>query len=230
MSWLKLFRTKNKLPLPPEWEAYLQHFKHPYTRKTPLRELRFVVLDLETTGLDVKKDRMLSLGAVAIENQQIRISERLECFVSQANYTPNESVGIHGITSKTSAGGITEEEVILHLLSFCGQSIIVGHHIGFDLAMINQVTQRLWGKRIKNKAIDTAYLAQRLHPPRSFEPAFQAFSLDAVCQQFHIPLEERHTAAGDAFLTAILFLKIMGRLEKRGLKTLADLWRFQTRP
>lgn len=221
MSWFSRFPT----PPAPEWQAYQEHFKSPFGPKTPLPEVRFVVLDLETTGLDVKKDRMLSLGAMVVQAQEIRIAERLEYFIHQPEYQPNQSVGIHGIMPQQNANGITEETAIKHLLSFLKQSVIIGHHIGFDIAILNQVTKRIYGKSLQNKVIDTRVLAERVHGLRLGENPREVFTLDQVCQTFNIRLHERHTAAGDTLLTALLFLKLMGRLQKRGVNTLGQLRR-----
>lgn len=221
MSWFSRFTSDPA----PEWKEYQQHFRQPYTAKTAVEKVRFVVLDLETTGLNVKKDRMLSLGAVVVEAQEIRIEERMECFVHQPLYEPNQSIRIHGIMPQQNAIGITEERAIKELLAFLRQGVIVGHHIGFDIAILNQVTKRMYGRSLQNKVIDTRVLAERVQGLRLGENPHEAFTLDQVCQSFNIPLHERHTAAGDTLLTALLFLKLMGRLQKRGLKTLGQLHR-----
>lgn len=221
MSWFSRFSP----PPAPEWQTYQEHFKSPFGQKTPLREVRFVVLDLETTGLDVKKDRMLSLGAMVVQAQEIRIAERLEYFIHQPEYQPNQSVSIHGIMPQQNADGITEEMAIKHLLSFLKQSVIVGHHIGFDIAILNQATKRIYGKSLQNKVIDTRVLAERVQGLRLGENPREIFTLDQVCHTFNIRLHERHTAAGDTLLTALLFLKLIGRLQKRGVNTLGQLRR-----
>lgn len=221
MSWF----SRSSTPLAPEWKTYQEHFKTSFGRRTPLNEVRFVVLDLETTGLDVKKDRMLSLGAMVVQAQEIRVAERLEYFIHQPQYQPNQSVNIHGIMPQQNANGITEEMAIKHLLSFLQQSVIVGHHIGFDIAILNQATKRIYGKALLNKVIDTRVLAERVQGLRLGENPREVFTLDQVCQTFNIRLHERHTAAGDTLLTALLFLKLMGRLQKRGVNTLGQLRR-----
>ncbi|HKK78702.1 MAG TPA: hypothetical protein VJ933_03695, partial [Phaeodactylibacter sp.] len=78
------------------------------------------------------------------------------------------------------------------------------------------------GVKLKNKGVDTAVLARRLanHPQLAKRGAF---GLDQLCQDYHIPMSDRHTAAGDAYITAILLMKMLRRLEKRGVRTLGDL-------
>lgn len=222
MAWPSFFRSST--PLAPEWEAYREHFLAALSTKTPIEEVSFVVLDLETTGLDTRKDRMLSLGAIRVQNMEIRIEDRMEYFVQQDTYAPNQSIGIHGIMPEQAAEGIPEEEVVKKLLRFLGSSVIVGHHIGFDVAILNRATKRIYGKTLRNKVIDTVNLVRKWDSLSHSLPHRHP-SLDEACKNWDIPLHERHTAAGDAFLTALLFLKLCGKLRSSGIKTLAALLR-----
>lgn len=222
MPWPSFF--KSTTPLAPEWEAYRQHFAQALPAKTPLEEVSFVVLDLETTGLNSRTDRMLSLGAIRVKEMEVKIADRMEYFVKQDTYAPNQSIGIHGIMPEQTADGIEEEILLKKLLAFLGGSVIVGHHIGFDIAILNRITRRIYGKPLQNKMIDTVNLVRRWDY-LSTSPPHRDLSLDAVCNSWGIPLHERHTAAGDAFLTALLFLKLCGRLRSRGVATLASLLR-----
>ncbi|NRB52824.1 MAG: 3'-5' exonuclease [Saprospiraceae bacterium] len=222
MAWRDLFKSAG--PPAPEWAAYLEHFKSPLPRTSSLEDINFVVLDLETTGLNTRKDHMLSLGAVQVKNFEIQIERRMEYFVLQRDYSPNQSIGIHGIMPEQTATGIGEVELMQKLLSFLGSAVIVGHHIGFDVAILNKAIKRIYGKNLKNKVIDTVDLVKRWDRLGSTAP-HRDLSLDAVCQRWKLPLHERHTAAGDTLLTAMLFLKLLGNLQKRGVNTLGALLR-----
>lgn len=222
MPWPSFFKSND--PLPPEWEAYWSKFSSSFSSQQSIEEVRFVVLDLETTGLNSRKDRMLSLGAISVENLEIRVGERMEYFVRQENYAPNQSIGIHGIMPKQAEKGIEEAELLRKLLPFLGRSIIVGHHIGFDVAILNRAMKRVYGKTLQNKVIDTVQLVRKWDS-LGFTPPHRNLGLDEVCRRWNIPLHERHTAAGDAFLTAILFLKLCGKLRTRGIRTLGALLR-----
>jgi len=227
MNWLKNIFKKQLPPLPdtPYWQAYQQSFETGYTQKTGIRDIRFVVLDTETTGLDTKEDKILSIGAVAVKNQQIIIADRFEYYLKQV-YTGNgESIKIHGILPKHNLNGLAAKEVLLLLLAYLQNSIIVGHHIGFDLAVLNRAFQEYLGGQLRNQILDTNQLAKRVNSP-FYKTAIgqeQNFSLDALCKQYGVPIYDRHTASGDALITALLFLKLVGRLEGKGVLTLKDL-------
>ncbi|MCB0628132.1 MAG: 3'-5' exonuclease [Saprospiraceae bacterium] len=222
MEGFPFFRKKT---LPPEDEAvraaYLQHFERRIARRTSLRELSFVVMDTETTGLDLKKDHLLSIAALKIQGFQIDISQRFEAFFQREDYQPNTSVTVHGILNKHLATGTGEKEIMHHLLGFLQNSIIVGHHIAFDVAMLNRSLKKYFALELKNRTFDTAWLARRVESPVLSH--YRSVSLDKLCEQYRIPLGERHTAAGDAYITALLFLKLLGRLEQRKVVKLGDL-------
>lgn len=211
---------------PPEVRRYLERSKSPLLKKTPLRHLRFAVLDTETTGLDVTKDRILSLAVVGVHDFGIHVEDRLEIFIRQTQYAPGESVTVHGITAARSRNGIPEREAMLNLLSFLQDRILVGHHIRFDQSMLNAALQRHFNIHLKNQTLDTAALESRLTSPVGYRQIPQSpASLDALCRKYGIEMDDRHTAAGDTIITALLFLKLLARLETKGVKTAGDLLR-----
>ncbi|MEZ4957797.1 MAG: 3'-5' exonuclease [Saprospiraceae bacterium] len=221
------FLKKNKPNFQaPEYQAYLAHFSKKLDLYKPVSGARFVVLDTETTGLDVKNDRILSLAALEINGANISVKNRLECFVKQDAYQPKESIAVHGILPNQTSQGISEKEMLTALLAFLGNAILVGHHISFDIAIINECMLREMGGPLKNTVLDTGRLARRLEDPFNIKHLNQKeYSLDSLCQKYQIEMGKRHTAAGDAFITALLFLKLLGRLEQKGVKTLKDLLR-----
>ncbi|MEM6316644.1 MAG: 3'-5' exonuclease [Bacteroidota bacterium] len=205
----------------PIWQQYLRFFEEKPAKKTPFRDLRFVVLDTETSGLDYKKDKLLSVAALSVSNFQIDLQQRFEAFFYRPDYAPDESVKVHGILGSRLKMGQQEKTVLLDLLAFLKNSIIVGHHIGFDVAILNHALQRHFGIQLRNSTLDTGWLAKRIENPtlRGFNPS----PLDQLCAEYRIPLGERHTAAGDAYITSLLFLKLLGRLGQRGVKLRKDL-------
>lgn len=222
MNLRNLFRRKQERDFPAYWQAYLSAFDQPYRRKTPVEEVRFVVFDTEATGLDLEKDHVLSIGAVAVKGNEIAISDRLECYVHQ-NYEPSaETIAVHGILPGHPAQGEAEREAIESFINYIGNAVLVAHHAAFDVGMINKILQREIGQKLKNKVLDTSYLARRLAMrPQHARPG--TFGLDNLCRLYQIPMSDRHTAGGDAFITAVLLLKLLARLRKRGVNTLGDL-------
>lgn len=228
MNWLKKIFKKQLPPLPdtPYWRQYEQSFEPSYSKKTLIREIRFVVIDTETTGLDAQKDKILSIGAVAVKDQKIFIVDRFEYYLKQVYTANGDSIKIHGILPKHNLNGFAAKEVLILLLAYLQNSVIVGHHIGFDFAVLNRAFQEYLGGQLRNQTLDTNYLAKRIQSPfyKTTAGQNQNLSLDALCQQYNVPIHDRHTASGDALITALLFLKLMGRLEKKGIKDWKELY------
>lgn len=231
MNWFKkIFNRKRAFPQLPDtayWKAYQQTFEPGYTKKTVLSEVRFVVLDTETTGLNVEKDKILSIGAVAVKNQKIYIAERFEYYVQQVYEGRKAGIKIHGILPKHTANAQSPKAVLIALLGYLQNSVLVGHHIGFDVAVLNRAFQQHLNGQLQNQTIDTAHLAKRLQTSFYNTPTLnnKHVSLDELCKQYNIPVYNRHTASGDALITAVLFLKLMAQLKKRGIDNWAALFR-----
>ncbi|OAD44815.1 3'-5' exonuclease [Polaribacter atrinae] len=202
MSW---FRKK---VYPPFWESYTQCFKE--KPNAEVENIRFVVFDTETTGLDIKKDRILSIGTIAVISNTLKVSDNLECYIKQDLYNI-ETVKIHGILKEGTINKITEKEAIIQFLEHIKNAVLVAHHAAFDVAMINQALKRLHLPKLKNKVLDTGHLFQKL----KLDTSKKHFSLDQLTLLFNIPQHDRHTASGDAFITALLFVKLLGVLKKK---------------
>ena len=188
--------------------------------KKPLDEIRFVAFDAETTSLDPLQAGVVALGAVSLVGGDIQMDDSIELTVRQ---TYNSSaVTVHGITRQESLAGLDEEEAIAQLLAYFQDAVIVGHHVGFDVALINQACGRLFGLKLHNKAIDTAELSILLTRDGAL-PEMADFSLDSLLRVFGIEPHDRHTAAGDAFLTALAFQRLLRVARHVGRATLAQL-------
>ena len=188
---------------PKFWETYLTYFE-----ENQSKEKRYVVFDCETTGLDYKSDRILSIGAVAIQNNEIIVNDYLEVFLHQEVFKA-ETVPIHGILREGKEEKIVEAEAVIRFLEFVKDATLVGHHVDFDIEMINQSLARLDLGKLKNQSMDTDIMYQKL----KYLPYEQHTSLDELCTIYKIKKSDRHTASGDAFITALLFLKLKRKLE-----------------
>lgn len=189
-----LFKTK--VNYPPYWENYVNEFKHKNNQ-------RLVVLDCETTGLMPDKDKILSIGAVAVHQNIIYVEDHFSVFLEQDVCEP-KSVPIHGIIKNTSEVVVTEAQAIQDLLVFLGNSKIVGHHIQFDIQILNQSLKRLNLPKLKNKTLDTNDLYSKYKGIS--QPMHK--TLDDLCDEFDIVKKDRHTALGDAFLTAQVYQRL----------------------
>lgn len=215
---------KKKKEYPDFWKKYLAHFDNKLPKSTPISELKFVVFDTETSGFDTKKDKLLTIGAVRVSNNQIDLADSFEVRILQQDIYDTEAIPIHGIVPNKEKG-ILKNEAIQQFINYLGSDIIVGQNIAFDITMINQGLQPLLNEKLKNKYLDTAKLAKRAEHLRSPQMMkLSEFTLDALCKRYNIPMHDRHNAAGDALLTAFLLLKIFTKLKKRGVETLGDLF------
>ena len=214
---------KKESPEYPEfWKRYANSFSQPLPEFVD--ETRFVVLDTETTGFDQKRDRMLCIGAVGIENNMIDVGSSFEIYLQQEIFNP-ESVEIHGILRNEKVKRYSEEEALRMFLNYIGNSVFVAHHAGFDLGMINQALKRLHLPKLKNEVLDTGSLYRRTRLNSNLINQDQHYSLDDIAEAYLIDTRDRHTAAGDAFITAIAFLKIISKLKKGERLRLKELLR-----
>ena len=212
----------DKKPDPPE---FYKSYAKAFSEATPstIEDTRFVVFDTETTGINARKDRMLSLGALEIKSNQIQLAKSLEVYVSQEIFN-EEAVAIHGILRQhRNQIKISEEETVKLFLEFIGNAVLVGHHVGFDIAIINYALKRLGAPKLKNRFTDTGILFKRsVHLVNITNPD-KVYSLDELCEELNISKNDRHKAMGDAFITALAFLKIQNRLRASKKITLKDI-------
>ncbi|RIA10175.1 DNA polymerase-3 subunit epsilon [Flavobacteriaceae bacterium MAR_2010_72] len=217
------FKIKSRRPNYPEyWLAYEALFT---TKPTELlSDTRFVVLDTETTGFDYELDRILSIGAVDIVNYEINVANAFEIYLQQERFN-EQTVAIHGLIQHERIETLTEKEAIPQLLNYIGNSVLVAHHAKFDMTMINHMLKRHNLPPLKNRVLDTVnlYRATRI---KSNLIQQDRFSLDDIAEHYAIDICDRHTAAGDALITALIFLKtttLLGRKKVFKLKQLFTL-------
>jgi DNA polymerase-3 subunit epsilon len=193
----------------------------------PLSAVRFVVLDTETTGLDPRRDRIVTIGAIAVLADEILLQDTFEALLKVAHNT--SAVTVHGVTRDDSRSGLDEPEALRQFLDYLKDGVIVGHHIQHDVQTLNAGYERHFGSRLENLCLDTMDLTLHLEKDGAFagRERLRSFSLDALCGLFGVVPHDRHTAAGDAFLTALVFqrlLRIATRCGRVTLDRLAEPW------
>jgi DNA polymerase-3 subunit epsilon len=215
---------KNKNNFPAYWQAYLSTFSEKVAPDTPISELQFWVMDTETTGLNPKLDELLSIAGIPMENFTLSIAGSYECLLAQERPPGRDSIPIHGILPDTQQPTRSLEMILPTLLERINNRIIVGHHIRFDIQMLNKSIKAIIGDHLKNESLDTAELARRLSPFRE-NTKDKGLSLDELCRYYGLKRHGRHTAAGDSFLTARILCAQLKALEKQGVRTRKDLFR-----
>lgn len=204
-----------------QWKNYCRLFKK--KKKQSIAETRFILFDTETTGFDFKKDRVLCIGAVAVRNGRVIIKDNLEIYLNQDIFNPN-TVEIHGILKNEKVKKFEEKEALQIFLEYIKDSVLVAHHTSFDTGMINAALKRNGFKKLKNKTLDTETLFTRSkHIVNIIDPN-KRYTLDEISSELKISVKDRHTAAGDAYITAIAFLKILAKLNKDGKMKFRDLF------
>jgi DNA polymerase-3 subunit epsilon len=197
------------------------------TLSNTVENTRFVVLDTETTGFDYDNDRILCIGAITLQNGVISIPDSFEIYIHQEHYDKN-SAQIHGILKDWVMDKPSELEALQQFLVFLGDSIIIAHHTIFDVTMINRALERNGLPHLTNKTLDTAFLYKRTLIMSNLLERKEKYALDDLADKFDISKKDRHTAMGDAYITAIAFLKIVKKLKDLKGKTeftLKDLFK-----
>lgn len=204
----------------PVFERHRASFESTWQDDAPIDDVRFVVLDSETTGLNPRTDRIITIGAVAVRGAEIVLEDSFAALIKLTHNT--EAVTVHGVTRDESRQGVEEPEAIAAFLDYLKDGVIVGHHIGHDIATLDAACERHWGFQLSNRSLDTMDLTLHLEKAGAFagRPPIRSFTLDALCEMFGVIPHDRHTASGDAFITAQVFLRLVRRASRFGRETL----------
>ena len=187
--------------LPQFWKNYVSLFDN--DDENTLK--RYVVFDMETTGLDSREDVILSIGAIGVVSNAILVGDYLQVSIKQDGFSP-QSIALQGVLKDGEK--VVEAEALIQFLNFAKDAILVGHNINLDIEMLNQALKRLDLGRIKNPVMDTNVLYQRWKDL----PDDTQSTLEEVCDALKIRKNEMHTASGNAYITALIFLKLKKKM------------------
>jgi DNA polymerase-3 subunit epsilon len=192
--------------------------------ETPLVALSAVSLDTETTGLNVRRDRLLSVGAVHLHGGQIYPAETFDRLVNPATRIPPVSTAIHGITDAMVVEAPDYPAVAADLARFCGERVWIGHNIGFDAAILRREAKLAGISWTEPVMLDTLRLYAALRPRAP------DVELDAVAAELGVDVIGRHTALGDALVTAEVYRRLLPLLAAAGVQNLREALEFAERP
>ena len=182
----------------------------------PLAGLSCTVFDTETTGLSPSDgDEIIQIGATRIVNGKLLRHESFEQLVDPRRALAAASIAIHGIRPETLQGQPTILEVLPVFHAFAAETVLVAHNAAFDMRFL-QMKEELSGLRFDHPVLDTLLLSAWLHPHQA------SHRLEAIAERVGVPVTGRHSALGDALITAEVFLRLVPLLHARGLLTLGD--------
>ena len=181
-----------------------------------LSELTFTVFDTETTGLNPSQgDEIIQIGATRIVNGKLLRSESFEQLIDPQRPLAPESAKIHGITSEMLRGQPTIDKVLPAFHAFAADTVLIAHNAAFDMRFL-QLKEEETGLRFDHPVLDTLLLSAVIHPNQ------ESHRLEAIAERLGLTIVGRHTALGDAIVTAEVFLKLVPLLADKGIRTLRE--------
>jgi DNA polymerase-3 subunit epsilon len=179
-----------------------------------LSELSFTVFDTETTGLNPSDgDQIIQIGATRIVNGKLLKQESFEQLVNPGRVIPAAGIPIHGITQDMVTGKPPITEVLPAFYAFAQETVLVAHNAAFDMKFL-QLLEPETGLVFNHPVLDTLLLSAVVHPNQ------ESHSLEAIAERFNVTVLGRHTALGDAFVTAEVWLRLLPLLQGMGITTL----------
>lgn len=180
--------------------------KYSYLFDKPCND-EFVCFDCETTGLDAKKDDIISIGAVLIKDNTIVSSKKFIRFIKPKTKLQEEAIKVHHIREMDLEEAEDIEDVIEEFLDFIGNRRLVGYYLEFDIAMINKYTKKQIGITLPNKPLEVSaiYYDWKIEkiPQSNIDLRF-----DTIMKDLKIPTFGKHDALNDAIMTAMMFVKL----------------------
>lgn len=171
-----------------------------------------VVFDTETTGLNPKKDEILSIGAVIVKENKILTSQKFELFVKPSKDIKEESIKIHQIRNIDLENGREPKEAIEQFLHFIGSRPLVGYYIDFDVKMVNKYIKPLIGITLPNPQIEVSGIYHdkkiKLIPDGTIDLRF-----DVMMKDLGLPIFGKHDALNDAVMTAMMYVKLQNTVK-----------------
>lgn len=179
--------------------------------RRPGAHQRWVVVDVETSGMNTAADELISVGAVAMhEDGHVLPGDSIEIVVKQGAASSRENILVHGVGVQAQLSGVDPRTAIGMFMEFVRTAPIVAFHAPFDRAFLARVTKFYVNQPFDNPWLDLAALAPALYPKLSLR------SLDEWLARFGIPVSARHSAAADAFATALLAARLLPEARRQG--------------
>ena len=193
----------------------------PVPASTSLIALDGLVLDLETTGLDVQRDRIVQIAALQMRGQSVASHPVLDSLINPGVPIAPASTRIHTITDTDVIGAPGFATISPALLESIGGRVVIGHHIAFDLAVLRFEAARHSCAWYEPAYLDLAPLAAACNP------GLPDLGLETIAGWLEVEITDRHSAHGDCLTTAACFARLIPKLRERGIRTLGEALRQQ---
>lgn len=180
---------------------------------------RLVVVDVETSGLDPKRDSLLAIGAIAVTGGKINHSDSFEVVLQQQEVSRAENIIVHGITGAKQREGVPPTRALLSFLDYIGKDPLIAFHVYFDETVIKRAMKKRLGFGFTHPWLDLAHIMPALHPAEGK----RLKGLDDWLDLYNLNAWTRHNALSDAMATAQLLLIAMARAKKDGIKSFSAL-------
>lgn len=197
--------------------------------KNAIDSLRYVVLDTELTSLDSRTNRILSIGALAMDGAKIRLGEQFYRVLNPEVAVPEKTIVVHGLRPKDVEEGEPPDVALSEFREFAEGAVLVGHFLRID---VEALKKELGSKRkqLRNPTIDTAAVHRWLElRKRTYAEAtddlMAEMNLASVAEHYGVEARDEHHALSDAFVTARLWQKLLHHLQLEGIRTLRQLRR-----
>jgi len=223
MHWFsRLFDgARRVVELPPAQRDALAHWQQLLATdfNAAHQRCRYVVVDVETSGLNMRTDRLISIGAVALVDGRIDFADAFQIILRQDQVSPDANILIHGIGGSAQSDGIDPATALLSFLGYIGKAPLVAYHAFFDQSMIEKAMREYLGVELGQTWIDLAWVLPSLFPNLTESRA----TLDDWLKPFAIETIMRHNAVSDAYATAKLLQVAIGAGHQRALTSPAAL-------
>lgn len=168
----------------------------------------YVAFDTETTGLNPKKDEILSIGAVKIKKNKILTNDMLSLYLKPSKRINVKSIKIHQIRNIDLQNALEPQEAIEQFLDFIGPLPLVGYYLEFDVAMINRYIKPWLGIKLPNRQIEVSgiYYEKKI---KTIPQGMIDLRFDTIMKELQLPVFGKHDALNDAIMAAMVFVKLL---------------------
>ncbi|PIE43947.1 MAG: DNA polymerase III subunit epsilon [Gammaproteobacteria bacterium] len=194
----------------------------PVPVETRLEHTRFTVLDFETTGLNIRKDVPISIGAISIYHNKIELGNQFEYIIYQPQVKPGEATLVHGVSPEEIEQGKDLTDALIEFYEYAENTVLIAFHAPFDKAILDRATKAKFNCQAKHHFLDAYDVGLAFFP----EQGKRLKGLDNWAKSFGLDVEiDRHHASADALMTAELMLIFLAKAQSQGIHTLGQFLR-----